>query len=113
MLSSNQRARGEVSILDIENRLTLGSAETDDMGAAIRDLLHAGKKKILLNLEKVPYIDSPSIGVLLAHQKRAAEKGAVIKLLKPSEKTLSILVTTKLDLVFEIFQDEDEAIDSF
>ena len=93
--------------------MTLGSRETEGMGEIIRDLLHDGRKKILLNLEKVTYIDSASLGVLVAHYKRAADRDALVKLLKPNQKTLSILVMTKLNLVFEIFNDEAEAVGSF
>lgn len=107
------RTAGEVNIIDIGGRMTLGSRETDGMGDRIHDLLHAGKKKMVLNLEKVTYIDSASLGVLVAYYKRAAEKDAVIKLLKPNQKTLSILVMTKLNLVFEIFEEESEAVSSF
>src|SRR5262245_20828487 len=107
------RVVGDVNVLDIGGRLTLGSRETDGMGEIVRDLLHAGKKKILLNLERVTYIDSASLGVLVAHYKRAAEKDAIMKLLKPNQKTLSILVMTKLNLVFDIFEEESEAVSSF
>jgi anti-anti-sigma factor len=107
------RTAGEVNIIDIGGRMTLGSHETDGMGQVVRDLLYAGKKKIVLNLERVTYIDSASLGVLVAHYKRAAEKDALIKLLKPNQKTLSILVMTKLNLVFEIFDNEADAIASF
>ena len=107
------RTAGEVNIIDVGGRMTLGSHETDATSEKIRDLLHAGKKKIVLNLEKVTYIDSASLGVLVAHYKRAAEKEALLKLLKPNQKTLSILVMTKLNLVFEIFEDEAQAVASF
>ena len=107
------RTAGEVNIIDIGGRMTLGSRETEGMGERVRDLLYEGKKKIVLNLEKVTYIDSASLGVLVAHYKRAAEKEALIKLLKPNQKTLSILVMTKLNLVFEIFEDEALAVASF
>ena len=107
------RTVGDVNILDIGGRMTLGSRETEGMGEIIRDLLHDGRKKILLNLEKVTYIDSASLGVLVAHYKRAVERDALVKLLKPNQKTLSILVMTKLNLVFEIFGDEATAVASF
>ena len=107
------RTAGEVNIIDVGGRMTLGSRETDGTGERVRDLLHDGKKKIVLNLEKVTYIDSASLGVLVANYKRAAEKQALIKLLKPNAKTLSILVMTKLNLVFEIFEDEAQAVGSF
>lgn len=107
------RTAGEVNIVDIGGRMTLGSNETEGMGELIQDLLRNGKKNIVLNLEKVTYIDSASLGVLVANYKRAAEKNAVMKLLKPNQKTLSILVMTKLNLVFDIFDDEDKAVGSF
>jgi anti-sigma B factor antagonist len=107
------RTAGDVNVIDIGGRMTLGARATDGMGEVVRDLLHAGKKKILLNLEGVTYIDSASLGVLVAHYKRAAEKDAILKLLKPNEKTLSILVMTRLNLVFEIFDDETTALASF
>ena len=107
------RARGEVSVIDVVGRLTYRSAETEGMGGVIRDLLHAGKKKILLNIEHVPYIDSESLGVIVAHYKRAIERSGRIKVLKPNDKTLTVLVATRLNLIFEIFQDEDEAVASF
>ena len=107
------RDKGDVHILDLEGRLTLGSNETEIMGDIIRDLLHEGKKKIILNIDKVSYIDSASLGVLVAHYKRAVERGGMIKVLKPNEKTLSVLVATRLNLIFDIFSSEDEAVASF
>ena len=56
------RTAGEVNIIDVGGRMTLGSRETDGTGERVRDLLHDGKKKIVLNLEKVTYIDSASLG---------------------------------------------------
>lgn len=109
----NVRTLGDVNLIDVSGRLTLGSKETDEMGAIVRDLLHAGKKKILINLARVAYIDSSSLGVLVAHSKRAAERSAVIKILNPNESVAKVFATTNLDAVFEIFQDEQEAVASF
>ncbi len=107
------RTAGVVNILEVKGRLTMGSGETEGMGGVIRDLLHAGRKNILLDIGGVAYIDSASLGVLVAHYKRAAERGGVIKLMKPSEKILSLLTLTKLDNLFEIFATEEEALASF
>ena len=107
------RIDNDVYILDVTGRLTMGSHETEALGSVIRDLLHTGKKKIVLNIDKVSYIDSASLGVLVAHYKRAVERGALLKVLKPNEKTLSVLVATRLNLVFEIFTTEAEAVASF
>ena len=84
-----------------------------DFSSAVTGLVAAGRRDILIDLSPVTYIDSASLGVLVAHYKRAIEKEAIIKLLKPNEKTLSILVMTRLNLVFEIFEDEPTALASF
>ena len=107
------RTAGAVNILEVKGRLTMGSGETDGMGAVIRDLLHAGRKNILLDFSGVSYIDSASLGVLVAHYKRASERGGIVKILRPQEKIFHLLTLTKLDNLFEIFQDENEAVASF
>ena len=107
------RTIGSVNVIDLDGRLTVVAKETDGMGAAIRDLLHAGRKRILLNMENVAWIDSSGLGVLVAHYKRALERGGVIKILRPSQKVRTILVASKLDDVLELFDDENEAIGSF
>ena len=107
------RSVGAVHIVGIQGRMTLGSKETDAVGATIRDLLHDGKRSILLDLRGVTYIDSASLGVLVAHLKRTAEKGGALKLLGATERVQAVFVATKLDHVFEIFTDEAEALASF
>ena len=107
------RTEKDVHIVDVTGRLTHGAPETEALGDVLRDLLHTGKKKIVLNIDKVVYIDSASLGVLVAHYKRAIERGGMIKVLKPNDKTLSVLVATRLNLVFDIFSNEEEAVASF
>lgn len=93
--------------------MTLGSAATEELGSVVRDLLYAGKKNILIDLGKVAYIDSASLGVLVAHLKLTVEKGGAFKLLGPNEQVTHMLTATKLELVFEIFPDEASAVASF
>jgi len=75
--------------------------------------LDAGNHHILLNLEKVSYMDSAGIGELVACYKRSKEKGGNVKLLNPSGKVYDLLSLTKLEEVFETFKDEKEALVSF
>jgi anti-sigma B factor antagonist len=77
------------------------------------DLLDKGSHAIVLNLEKVTYMDSAGIGELVACYKRAKEKGGTVKLLNPSGKVLDLLTLTKLEEVFETYRQEQEAVGSF
>ena len=107
------RTVGTVHVIAVKGRMTLGSKETEAIGAAIRDMLHAGKRHILVDLRKVDYVDSASVGVLVAHLKLTSEKGGALKLFGANERVQAMFATTKLDLVFEIFRDEAEAVASF
>ena len=107
------RSIGIVNVVDLQGRITIGSAEISEMTDALQDLLHAGRRRILLNLAGVTIIDSAGIGVLVAHFKRAADGGGVIKLLSPDKRIADMLERTKLYGIFEIFRDETEAIASY
>ena len=79
----------------------------------VNELLDGGQQHILLNLEKVGYMDSAGIGELVACYKRAKEKEGEVKLLNPSGKVFDLLQLTKLEEVFETYRDEKEALVSF
>jgi anti-anti-sigma factor len=106
------RTRGEVSIIDLPGRVTHGSGDYE-MRQAIQNLIDTGKMLFLVNFEKVTYMDSAGIGELMACHKRAVEKKGVIKILKPNQKVLDLFVITHLNKVFELYDNEDEAIHSF
>ena len=113
------RQTGDVAILDLNGRLSLGEAVAfgpgSDVGLSetIRELTKKGQKKILLNLAEVTYVDSSGVGQLVGALTTARNQGGDIKLLKPSSNVLDVLKTTKLDTVFDIRQDEAAAIQSF
>jgi len=102
----------EVSILDLSGRLVLGP-ESAALHAAIRDLLTAGEKKILLNLAGVVYIDSSGLGALVGGLASATAAVAQLKLLNLDRKVHDVIRTTHLHLVFAVFDDESKAIRSF
>ena len=79
----------------------------------MNELLDGGKQHILLNLQKVSYMDSAGIGELVACYKRAKEKEGTVKLLNPSGKVYDLLQLTKLEEVFDTYRDEKEALVSF
>ena len=111
-MKATVRKLGKVSVLDISGRITIGEGDVM-LREKVNELLEAGENRILLNLEKVKYMDSAGIGELVACYKRAKEKGGTVKLLNPSGKVYDLLQLTKLEEVFETFEDEKEALVSF
>jgi anti-anti-sigma factor len=106
------RSNGDVSIIDLPGRVTHGSGDME-MRETIQHLLDEGKKKFIVNLDRVTFMDSAGIGELVACHKRAVEKGGVIKILKANEKMLDLFAITKLNEIFDLFTDEKEALKSF
>lgn len=111
-MKATVRQYGDVSILDISGKITIGSGDVM-LRNEFQKLVDGGNRQVLLNLEKVSYMDSAGIGELVACYKRAKEAGGVVKLLNPSGKVYDLLQLTKLDDVFDTFKDEKEALVSF
>ena len=111
-MKSNVRQIGHVSVVDLSGKITIGEGDVA-LRNAVQEILDAGNQHILLNLEKVSYMDSAGIGELVACYKRAKEKGGSVKLLNPSGKVYDLLQLTKLEEVFETYKDEKEALVSF
>ena len=108
----NVRKIGHVDIVDLSGKITIGEGDVV-LRDRVQELLDNGSTHILLNLEKVSYMDSAGIGELVACYKRAKEKDGTVKLLNPSGKVYDLLQLTKLEEVFETFRDEKEALVSF
>ena len=111
-LTIEQRHRGEVAILDLEGRLTLGDASVR-LRERIRSLLGVGQKQILINMRGVGYMDSSGLGDLISAFATARKQDATLKLVNLREGVKSILHITKLLTVFETFESEEEAVRSF
>jgi anti-sigma B factor antagonist len=107
-----EREIGHVMVVDLSGKITIGEGDIV-LRERVHDLLDKGHLSILLNLEKVSYMDSAGIGELVACYKRAKEKDGVVKLLNPSGKVYDLLQLTKLEEVFETFRDEKQALVSF
>lgn len=111
-MKARVRQVGQVAIVDIDGKITIGEGDMV-LRDRVVDLLEKGNHHIVLNLEKVTYMDSAGIGELVACYKRAKEKGGNVKLLSPSGKVLDLLTLTKLEEVFETYKQEQEAVGSF
>jgi anti-sigma B factor antagonist len=101
-----------VTILDLSGRITLGEGSVQ-LRDAIRDLLSKGQKLILLNLADVNYIDSSGIGELVSAYTTVRNQGGELKLLNLTKKVHDLLQITKLYTVFDVKEDEANAIASF
>ena len=108
----NERRNGDVVVIDLKGKLTLGSGDVQ-LRSIIRDLLDRGEKKILLNLDKVSYMDSAGVGELVASYTTTSNREAELKLLNLTAKIRDLLQFTQLISVFDHYSDEDEAVRSF
>jgi anti-sigma B factor antagonist len=111
-LEIQERQAGDVTILDMDGKITIGEGSTA-LRSAIRRLAQEGKKKILLNLEKVGYMDSTGLGELIASYTTVSRDGGQLKLLQLSGKLQDLLVITKLLTVFDTYDSESDALGSF
>jgi len=111
-LSIDTREVSHVTILDIRGRIVLGD-EIGQLRMAVRGLVAEGKKKIILNLAGVDYIDSSGVGELVGCFTTLRNAGGELKLLNLSQKVQDVLHVTKLYTVFDIKDDEFQAVKSF
>jgi anti-sigma B factor antagonist len=111
-LNIREREDGDVTILDMDGKVTIGEGSVT-LRSAIRNLLEKGRKKILLNLSGVGYIDSSGIGELVASFTAINKEGGQLKLLNLTQKLQDLLAITKLLTVFDVYEDEAEARSSY
>ena len=111
-LNIRERQAGDVTILDMGGRITIGEGSVALRGA-IRRLLEEGKKKILLNLAGVGYIDSSGIGELVSSYTAINKDGGQLKLLSLTQKLQDLLTITKLLTVFNSYDNEADALSNF
>jgi anti-sigma B factor antagonist len=111
-LEVKERQAGDVTILDLNGSVRMGEGAVA-LRNAIRSLVEQGKKKILLNLGGVKNIDSSGIGELIANYTTISRDGGQLKLLNLTEKIQNLLVITKLLTVFDSYDNEAEALNSF
>jgi anti-sigma B factor antagonist len=111
-MKTKVRNVGDVAVVDLTGKITIGEGDVV-LREEVNKLLESDVKKVLLNLNGVTYMDSAGIGELVACYKRAAEAGARLKLLNPSGRVSDLLSLTKLQQVFDIYNDEKDALVSF
>ena len=108
----NTRQVGDVSVIDVTGRITLGEGSST-LRDAIREMVTKGQKKILLNLGEVSYIDSSGIGELVSGFTSVTNSGGQLRLLNLTKRVKDLLQITKLYTVFDVHESEASAIRSF
>jgi len=108
----NRREMGEVTVVELSGKLVLGDASAQ-LRQTLRELIDAGKKKIVLNLGQVGYIDSSGLGELVSGFTTVKNQGGQLKLANLTDKVNDLLTVTKLYTVFEIHTNESSAVQSF
>jgi anti-sigma B factor antagonist len=111
-MKATVRQVDSVTVIDVSGRITLGEA-CKQLRDIIREQLGKGNKNLLLNLADITYIDSSGIGELVSAYTAVSSQGGQLKLLNLTKRVHDLLQITKLYTVFDVHNDEAEAISSF
>ena len=111
-LNISQRQSGSVTIVDLAGKIALGESNRA-LHEAIRSLTADGNKNILLNLADVTLIDSSGLGELVASYASVERNGGALKLANLSDRFIELITITKLYTVFDVFDSEADALESF
>jgi anti-sigma B factor antagonist len=111
-LKISERQVGAVTVLDLGGRLVLGE-ETSSLREKLKSLVNDGRKKVLLNMKDVNYMDSSGLGTLVGGFATVSGHQGQLKLVHLNNKVHDLLRMTKLLTVFEAFGDEQKAMASF
>jgi anti-sigma B factor antagonist len=106
------RQAGDVTILEVSGRITLGDGART-LRNAILAMVRDGRQKILISLANVTFIDSSGLGVLVSAFATQTNRGGDLKLLNVTSRVKDLLLITKLYTVFDVFDEENTALRSF
>ncbi len=112
MLKIGTRRSGSVVIVDLEGQIRIGETNID-LHKTIQDLVASGERKVLLNLAAVTHIDSSGLGELVGGHATLEKNDGEMKLLNLTERVSELMMITKLLTVFDVFENEAEAVASF
>lgn len=111
-LEINQREREGITVLDLAGRITVGP-EASALREKVAALATEGKRNLVLDLSRVEFIDSTGLGALVMCATSLRKSGGNVKLVNLNRRNIELLVMTKLATVFEIFTDEQDALNSY
>ena len=111
-LKMTNREVDGVSVVALDGRIVLGE-ESNALREKMKSMIGEGKKKIVLNMGNITFIDSAGLGTLVAAHHSAKSQGAALKLAHLGSKFQEVLQITKLLTVFDVYNNEAEAVASF
>ena len=111
-LNISTRKSGDVTIVDLSGKIALGESNRA-LHEAIKSMIEGGDKNILLNLANVTVIDSSGLGELVAGYASAERNGGAMKLMNLSDRFIELIHITKLYTVFDVYDNEADALASF
>jgi anti-sigma B factor antagonist len=111
-LKMTNREVDGVAVVALDGRIVLGE-ESNALREKVKSLIAEGKKKVVLNMANITFIDSAGLGTLVAAHHSAKSQGAALKLAHLGAKFQEVLQITKLLTVFDVYNTEAEAVSSF
>ena len=111
-LKMTNREVDGVAVVALDGRIVLGE-ESNALREKVKSLIAEGKKKVVLNMANITFIDSAGLGTLVAAHHSAKSQGAALKLAHLGAKFQEVLQITKLLTVFDVYNSEAEAVASF
>src|SRR5258706_1363684 len=109
----SERAVGDVVIVDVSGKITLGDGGDAILKDKMRSLIQQNQKKVLLNLGEVSYVDSAGLGEIVQAYAAVTKSGGALKLMNTTKRIKDLLSITKLLTAFDTYDSEAEAITSF
>lgn len=103
--------RGDVTLVEVEGQLIVGNRQ--DLKNQVLEQLENGDRKFVIDFANTGYIDSSGLGVLVSLSKKIREQGGELRLSSLNEDLRTLFELTKLDTLFRIADDKDEALDGF
>jgi anti-sigma B factor antagonist len=111
-LEIEQREREGIRVLDLKGRITMGD-EVSSFRQRLKDLASGSGTKVILNMQGIDYIDSTGLGAIVIGSSAIRNASGEVKLLNLNRRNVELLVATKLSTIFDIFTDEQDAVNSF
>jgi anti-sigma B factor antagonist len=107
-----RREREGITILDLKGRLSVGESTTL-LRESVNDQIAQGNKQLILNLQNIDYIDSTGLGSMVICYTSLQKIGGGMKLVNLNRRNLELMLLTKLSTIFQIFAEEQEAVNAF
>lgn len=108
----DERSAGDVTVLDLKGRMTMGEGD-ELLKDKVNSLILQGRKKLVLNLADVPYVDSAGLGEIVRTYTTVTKQGGSLKLANLTKRITDLLSITKLLTVFDTYDSEADAVRSF